>query len=72
MPSRIPLSLLPREIARLTGRPAPDYRRIYNAVLNDRLPGVERGENGRWSADPAALPAIAAALGLSPAQAIAA
>jgi len=64
MPERIPLSLLPRELAALTRQPTPGYRHIYNAVLDGRVPGVDL-THGRWTSDPAALPAIASALGLT-------
>ena len=40
------------------------YRRVYNGVIDGRVPG-ERGDNGRWRMAEADLPAIAEALGLT-------
>jgi hypothetical protein len=62
---RIPLTRVPREIARLTGGRAPTYRQTYNAVLNGTIPVVQR-ENGRYDVAESDLPAIAAAHGLVP------
>lgn len=57
---RLPITLLPRELRTLTGANTPGYRRLYALAASDQLPGVERGTNGRWTFDPAALPQIAA------------
>jgi hypothetical protein len=50
----------------------PTYRTIYALAVSARLPGVVRGANGRWIYDPAQLPIIAASLGLTRADAVAA
>lgn len=57
---RIPLPLLPHELRRLTGN-APGYRRIYNLVLDGRIP-AELGDNGRWTVSRADLPRVAEVL----------
>jgi hypothetical protein len=62
---RIPLTLLPRAIARHTGEPGPTYRTCYLGALEGRFP-AERGENGRWSVAASDLPAVAAALRRAP------
>jgi hypothetical protein len=64
MSPRLPLTLLPRRIARLTGAPAPSYRSIYMAALGARFP-AEQGQNGRWTVAIDDLPAIVQALGLT-------
>ncbi len=69
MPARIPLSLLPRELQRLTGA-SPGYRALYNAALDGRIP-AELGANGRWSVARDDVPEIVAAL-TRPATALAA
>jgi hypothetical protein len=50
----------------------PTYRTIYALAVSARLPGVVLGANGRWIYDPAQLPIIAASLGLTRADAVAA
>lgn len=59
---RIPLTLLPFEMARLTGEPGPSYRICYMAALDGLIP-AERGENGRWTVAASDLPKVARALG---------
>lgn len=68
-----PLTQLPRELraSRLMGDGVPGYRRCYNLVLDDRLPGVELVD-GRYRVRRSALPEIAAALRGEPTTAIAA
>jgi hypothetical protein len=68
---RIPLTLLPLELRRLTGGNVPAYRVGYNAALDGRIP-AERGDNGRWTVARADLPKIAAALGCTAPASIAA
>ena len=63
MPQTIPLSLTSRELARRFGGSAPAYRRLYELVLDGKLPAEQ--VNGRWFVDEADLPAIAATLGLT-------
>lgn len=63
--ARIPLSLLPRELAKRTGQPPLSYRRLYSAAVDGALP-AERGSNGRWTVAQGDLDAIAAAFGLVP------
>lgn len=58
---RIPLSLLPIEVKRLTGQLGPNYRTCYNAALDGRIP-AERGENGRWTVAAGDLAKVVAAL----------
>ena len=60
---RIPLPLLPRELAALTGAPPPSYRRCYTLVLDGRLPAEL--VNGRHQVRRADLPAIAELVGLT-------
>lgn len=64
---RIPLPLLPSELARLTGAPGPSYRTCYIAAVNGQIP-AERGENGRWSVAARDLCKAAAAFGREPAS----
>lgn len=59
MSERIPLTDLPRELARLTGGPVVTYRQAYTRVLNGTLP-AKRNSAGRYEVDRADLPAIAA------------
>jgi hypothetical protein len=61
--ARITLPLVPREIAKRTGGPAPSYRRVYAAVLNGDIP-TELGANGRWSVAADDLDTVAAAFGV--------
>lgn len=70
---RIPLPLLPLELARLTSEPGPSYRACYTAAVNGRIP-AERGENGRWTVAARDLRKVAAAFGrnLAPAPGAAA
>jgi hypothetical protein len=62
--ARIPLTRLPREIAKLTGGPAPSYRQLYSAVLNGTIPAEQR-ENGRYDCGEHDVPAIAERFGLT-------
>lgn len=58
-----PLTDLPAALA-AQGYPAPGYRFAYEAARSAVIP-VTRGENGRWTFDPADLPVIADRLGLT-------
>ena len=58
-----PLTDLPATLA-AEGYPAPSYRFTYEAARSARIPAT-RGENGRWTFDPADLPVIADRLGLA-------
>ena len=58
----VALTSLPRELAELTGAPAPGYRRLYNMAVDARIP-VEQ-VNGRWRVRRTDLPGIAAQIGL--------
>lgn len=42
----------------------PSSRSIYHRATSARLPSARRGENGRWTIDPRALPEIARSMGL--------
>lgn len=66
----IPLARLAGELAAFAkaGSPPVSYRKLQHLVWDGRLPGAEQ-TNGRWSVSRAALPQIAAALGLTPANA---
>lgn len=61
MPDRIPLTQLPLEL-RNAGGPTVGYRRLYNMILDGRLP-AERGSTA-WSISRADIPAVIAALAL--------
>jgi hypothetical protein len=63
MAESIPLTDLPRELARLTGGPVLTYRQAYARVLDGKLPAA-RNEAGRYEVSRADLPAIAAAFAL--------
>ncbi len=65
---RIPLPLLPRALARLTGKPGPSYRHCYAAAVNAQIP-AERGENGRWTVAARDLHKVAAVFDREPAPA---
>lgn len=67
MPDRIPLTQLQLEL-RNAGGPSIGYRRLYNLILDGRLP-AERG-NTTWTVARDDLPAIIAAC--APAQRVAA
>lgn len=66
------LTKLPGELTENGFMDVPTYRAIYALAVSARLPGVVRGANGRWIYDPAQLPIIAASLGLTRADAVAA
>jgi len=59
MSNRVPLAALPRELAALTGKPAPSYRALWTKIVNGELPAEQ--VNGRHYADPHA---VAVKLGL--------
>lgn len=63
MDNDIALALLPRVLSDCTGKPAPNYRRVYMSVLDGRLAAHQK--NGRWHVRRADLPEIAALLGLA-------
>ena len=63
MATRRPLTMLSRELRRTYGQPV-SYYRLWNLAVLGRIP-AEQGDTGRWSYDPADLPAIAAGLGLN-------
>ncbi len=56
------LAALPRELSGLIEGHPPSYRRVYNMVLDARIPATL--VNGRWTVRRDDLPAIAATLGL--------
>jgi len=58
-----PLTDLPATLA-AEGYTAPSYRHAYEQARSARIPAT-RGENGRWTFDPADLPVIADRLGLA-------
>jgi hypothetical protein len=58
----IPLSLVPRKIAELSGGRAPTYPEIYRAVLNAKIPATQT--RGRWHVESDDLPAAARACGI--------
>jgi hypothetical protein len=64
MAKRIPLPLVGRRLAALTGQRAPSYRSLYVAALDGKIP-AEQQVNGRWDVAAADLPHIAEAFGLS-------
>lgn len=59
----IPLPLLPRELAALTGQPAPTYRCLYGLALDGRLPTEHL--NGRHYLPRERLPEAAALVGMT-------
>ena len=62
----VALSALPRELSAFTGQQAPNYRKMWTLVVDGLLPAMQ--VNGRYHVRRADLPAIAATLGLSPAE----
>ena len=58
----VALAALPRELADLIEGQPPSYRRLYNMVLDARIPATL--DNGRWTVRRIDLPAIVATLGL--------
>jgi len=62
-PDRIPLALVPRELAYLTDGQPPTYRRVYKAVLDYAVPAEQ--ENGRWNISRADLPLFAEHFGMT-------
>lgn len=67
MTERASITDLPRALIE-GGYESTTYHRVYNAVLAGRIP-ARRGKNGRWTFDPADLPTIAQAMGLTDAHA---
>lgn len=67
MKQSIPLTQLPKALA-TAGYNPPGYRACYEAARSARI-AADLADNGRWTFDPADLPAIAQALGLSDALA---
>jgi hypothetical protein len=53
----ISIAHLPRELAPLTGKITPTYRKIYESVLNGLIPAEQ--VRGRWFVSRKDLPAIA-------------
>lgn len=49
MSNRVPLTALSRELAALTGKPAPSYRKLYVAILDGKLPADQ--VDGRYIVD---------------------
>jgi hypothetical protein len=49
MSNRVPLTALSRELATLTGKPAPSYRKLYVAILDGKLPADQ--VDGRYMVD---------------------
>ena len=69
MCNAIPLTDLPRALIEAQYEPpASGYRGCYTAAVDGRIP-ARRGKNGRWTFDPADLPTIAPAMGLTDAHA---
>ena len=62
----VALTALPRELAALTGMQSPSYRQLWNLTVDGHLPAQQ--VNGRYQIRRVDLPAIAAALGMSPAS----
>ncbi len=60
MSELVPLPALSREVAMLTGKPAPSYRSLWMKIASGQLPAETR--NNRYYADPRA---VALALGLT-------
>ncbi len=60
--ARTGLTRLPRRLAEHTGKPAPAYRRVWDAAVGGRFPAEFEGN--RWSFDDDDLDVIAAAMGL--------
>jgi electron transfer flavoprotein alpha/beta subunit len=71
MDESIPLTDLPRELARLTGGQVLTYRKAYARVLDGTLPAT-RNAAGRYEVSRSDLPAIAAAFAPRATSAIAA
>lgn len=63
MPDHISLTMLPRALAELSGKPAPKYRKLYGDALDGVFPAEKDG--GRWIVSRADLPVIAKHYGLT-------
>jgi len=63
-PNLVPLSMLSRRLAALTGGMAPGYSRALTAAQSGTLPVVRLG--GRWFVPTSELRKAAAVLGMSP------
>ena len=61
-PETVALTSLPRELAALTGKPVPNYRKLWSLTVDGRLPAEQ--VNGRYQVRRVDLPSIAALLGL--------
>ena len=68
MAERHPLTLAPAALIEAGYHDAPNYRAIYEAARSARIP-AKLTKAGKWTFDPADLPVIAEALGLSEAYA---
>ncbi len=62
-PDRVALSALPRELTAFTGRPSPNYRRLYALTLDGVIPAQQ--VNGRWHVLRADLAQVANLLGMA-------
>lgn len=60
--ARTGLTRLPRRLAEHTGKPAPAYRRVWDAAVGGRFPAEFEGN--RWSFNDDDLDVIAEAMGL--------
>lgn len=60
----IPLPKLAGKLRELTGKDAPSYVKLYHLLLDGRLPSETR--NGRYFIRDTDLPAVMAAIGLTP------
>ena len=63
-PNLIPLPMLSRRLAALTGGPPPGYPRALTAAQSGTLPVIRLG--GRWFVPTSELPKAAAVLGMNP------
>lgn len=52
MSNRVPLARLARELAAMTGGPAPSYGVLWNKVVTGQIKS-EQAINGRYTVDPA-------------------
>lgn len=59
----IPLPALSRELTALTGKQSPSYRQLWTLTVDGRIPAEQR--NGRYQVMRTDLPGIAASLGLT-------
>jgi hypothetical protein len=51
MTKQVPLTKLPLELAKLTGKPPLSYRRLYLLVLDGKIPAEQDPVTGRYTVD---------------------